>query len=77
MSETNTNASGSSKSLRILLLVCAGLLLVIVFTIASEVYSASQEANASGRLSDTCSAVAKYTTYVPVGCEKQPELELR
>jgi hypothetical protein len=65
------------RALRVLLLVCAGLLFIIVFTIASEVYSASQAANTSGRNIDTCSVVAKYTTYVPVGCEKQPELELR
>jgi len=60
-----------------LLLVCAGALLIIVFTLASDIYSASQAAYTSGDTNDACRIVAKYTTYVPVGCEKTPELEDR
>jgi hypothetical protein len=70
------NKNGS-RTLRMLLLMCAGALLVIVITLASEVYIASREASAPRQINDTCRSVAKYTTYVPAGCEQLSELELQ
>lgn len=42
MSENQTTAQASSRSLRVLLLVCAGALVIFAFTLASAIYDAQQ-----------------------------------
>ncbi len=76
MGENNKETRG----LRVLLLVCAGALLVIVVTLASTVYDASQGpriANASSTTVDLCRKVSRITIFLPAICNTTPEPELQ
>lgn len=73
MSENKTNP----RALRMLLLVCAGLLLVIMLALASTAYDASQVARTTGQALDACGMPARVSVFLPANCQTQPQNELR
>jgi hypothetical protein len=66
-----------SWTLRILLLACAGALLVIVLSLAGAVYDASQVAHATPHAEDGCGMPARVSVFLPANCQPQPQMELR
>jgi hypothetical protein len=67
----------SSWTLRVLLLACAGALLVIVLSLAGTVYDASQVAHATRQAEDSCGMPARVSVFLPANCQPQPQMELR
>ena len=76
MSENLTNPS-TSRSLRVLLLACAGALLVIMLTLASTAYDASQVARETPQALDACGMPARLSVFLPANCQPQSQDELR
>lgn len=66
-----------SRALRMLLLVCAGALLVIVMTMASAVWDATQVVHATQQATDACGMPARVSVFLPANCQSQPQDELR
>jgi hypothetical protein len=64
-----------SRTLRVLLLVCAGALLVIVVTMASDFRDAqSAQAHATQQALDACGMPARVSVFLPANCQTQNEL---
>lgn len=66
-----------SRTLRVLLLVCAGALLVIGMTLASAAWDATQVAHATKQATDACGMPARVSVFLPANCPPQAQYELR
>lgn len=73
MSESQTVAQVSSRSLWVLLLICAGALLVIAFTLASAIYDGqqAQAMRATQPASGTCGMQAYELGRLPLALQTQ------
>ena len=76
MSEKETNQS-TSRTLKVLLLVCAGALLVIVMTLASAAWDATQVVHATKQATDACGIPARVSVFLPANCPAQTQNALR